>query len=158
LNITRRKISEDALQESEQRLRIALGAAGAAAFFRDVSTDCVTRYFSSEPALPVNSGASETLADVMARVHEDDQIALQNAIQGTLRAGTDYENLYRVKRPDGSFRWLQEWGVLERDVTGAPRKLMGVSIDVTERRQNEVQLQRVRTLRLRGLTAIRPVR
>jgi two-component system cell cycle sensor histidine kinase/response regulator CckA len=140
-DITRRKISEDALRESEQRLRIALGAAGAVAFFWDVSTDCVTRYFSSEPALPVNSGVSETLADVMARVHEDDQVAFQNTIQGTLKAGTDYENLYRVKRPDGSFRWLQEWGVLERDVTGAPRKLMEVSIDVTERRQNEVQLQ-----------------
>ena len=55
LDITDRVRAEEALRESERRLRLALEAAGAIAFTWDIKSDTVVRYFSSEPALPITA-------------------------------------------------------------------------------------------------------
>ena len=48
---------------------------------------------------------------------------------------------YRIVRPDGSIRWISSSGNSSSDGPGLPERLMGVSIDVTERRQMEIELR-----------------
>jgi PAS domain S-box-containing protein len=142
-DITERKRADQEMRESEERLRIVLEAAGAAAFTWDADTDRVVRYYSKEPALPANVGAPETVADVVARVHPDDRDLFQSGVAACLDGGGDeYRNLYRVLRADGSYRWLQEWGHLDRRADGTPTRLTGISIDVTERTSSENALVR----------------
>ena len=56
-----------------------------------------------------------------------------------------YDVEYRVRQPDGSWRWLSAWGLVEFEGEGENRKpvaIAGASRDLTERKQGE-QLQRM---------------
>ena len=62
-------------------------------------------------------------------------------IRQALDTGRILRNEFRVLRPDGSVRWIASQGRPHGDVAGRPRRLLGVSIDVTERRQVEERLR-----------------
>jgi PAS domain S-box-containing protein len=133
LEITDRVRAEEALRESERRLRLALESAGAIAFTWDVKSDTVTRFFSTEPSLPITADQTGKLNDVRARVHPDDLPDFDARLSACISEGTDYRNAYRVVRLDGTIASLEEYGYLDRGTDGSARFLTGISIDVTER-------------------------
>jgi PAS domain S-box-containing protein len=132
-DITARKQADALLRASEERLRLALEAAGAIAFVWDVPSDAVTRYFSKEPALPVTAEHVGTLTEVRQRIHPDDLAGFDRRLKACLDEGSDYHNAYRVVRPDGTTAFLDEHGFLERAADGSPLRLTAMSIDVSER-------------------------
>jgi PAS domain S-box-containing protein len=138
---TARKRAEEELRESQERLRIALSAAAAVAFVWDIQNDVVIRYFSADPALPVNKDAPERVADVRNKVHPDDRERFDQGIAECMDQGADYRNLYRVVHPDGAVKWLQEYGTVTRGSDGQPQQLTGISIDITDRMSTEEQLR-----------------
>ncbi len=131
-DITDRKRVEAELHATQQRLGLALQAAGAVAFVWDVPNDAVSRYFSREPALPITERIGK-LDDVRARVHPDDLTQFDTRLQACLAEGTDYRNEYRVIRDDGTVAYLEEYGVLDRGTDGKPVCLTGIAINVSER-------------------------
>ena len=118
-DITEQKVAEIAFKETESRLEVALQAASAIAFVWDAKLDRVTRYFSTEPALPVNQMNPETVAQVRSRVHPDDLQLFDAGVNSVLANGSSYRNLFRIIRPDSTIRWLEEWGYLERSCDGS---------------------------------------
>ena len=84
-----------------------------------------------------------SLEDWRARVHPEDRAGLEAAsgrwLDGDVSAA-DVE--YRILAPDGGYRWILARGQLvERTPEGAPKRLIGIGIDVTERKRAEAELQ-----------------
>lgn len=152
-DVTERKRSQDALRESEKQLRIALQAAGAIGFRWDIPADEITRYFSREPALPETQDRPWTLDEVRKVVHPDDLQKFEDSIRDCFASGTEYRNHFRVIRPNGEIRSLEEKGLLERDSSGCPMRLIGVSVDVTDELRIQEQLRDAQKLEAVGRLA-----
>jgi PAS domain S-box-containing protein len=68
-----------------------------------------------------------------AIVHRDDREILSEAVQRIVRDGTVVEVRYRIIRPnDGAERWLRSHLYCERDLDGAPVRVVGTGQDVTD--------------------------
>ncbi len=78
-----------------------------------------------------------TMETYLRLIHPDDRPAVTAAITSAL-AGSNapYQVEHRIVRPDGSVRWVQASGVVERDEQGA-RRMLGICQDITERRRIE---------------------
>jgi two-component sensor histidine kinase/PAS domain-containing protein len=84
---------------------------------------------------------------VKAKFHPADLPRMWSKVARALDAGSDgrYDVEYRVKQPDGSWRWLSAWGLVEFEGDGPNRKavaIAGASRDLTEQKKAE-ELQRL---------------
>jgi diguanylate cyclase (GGDEF)-like protein/PAS domain S-box-containing protein len=89
----------------------------------------------------VFEGAAPSLADFLARVHEDDRPALVEAANACRADGTPMHVDHRIVLPDGSERILQTQAQLVREAEGRPTGLEGTAQDVTDRRRVEEQVR-----------------
>lgn len=84
---------------------------------------------------------------IKAKFHPDDMDRMWARVAKALDPEGDgrYDVEYRVKQPDGSWRWLSAWGLVEFEGKGANRKavaIAGASRDLTERKRAE-ELERL---------------
>jgi PAS domain S-box-containing protein len=82
-----------------------------------------------------------TFADFMALIHRDDRAQLQASITRALKSGRDFSSEERIVRADGRVRHLHSVGEVIRDESGAAIRLLGVCLDVTERKEAESALR-----------------
>lgn len=92
--------------------------------------------------LPPDAPA-EGHADWRARVHPDDRdLAEQNLMSALSGKGVNYDGEYRIVRPsDGAVRWINARADIERDAQGRATRLLGVHLDITERKRLEQALR-----------------
>jgi PAS domain S-box-containing protein len=126
---------EQALRESEQRYALAMEGANEGHWDWDVHAD---RLFLSPKmkmlgGLPPDSEIG-TRALWMTRIviHPDDLPRFETALKDHFEGLTPhYECEYRVRQPDGNWRWLQARGRCLVDAEGKPYRFVGSAIDVT---------------------------
>jgi PAS domain S-box-containing protein len=86
-------------------------------------------------------GFKGTVDQFLSFVHPDDRAQVEDSIDGALRSGKSFSHEERIVRSDGSVRHLQSTGEVVRDEAGAPIRMLGVCLDVTERKQSERALR-----------------
>jgi PAS domain-containing protein len=98
---------EEALRESEGRLRLALAAGQMGAWDIDLATD-ETRWDRKEFALlGVPEGSvTPSAGEFYRRVHSDDRLPVQESVRRAVEETGAFEHEFRVMRPDGEIRWL----------------------------------------------------
>ena len=82
-----------------------------------------------------------TLNDFMNTVHPDDRAAVEESVTAALRSEAEFSHEERIVRPDGSIRHLHSVGEVIRDDKGSAIRVLGICLDVTERRQAESALR-----------------
>ena len=83
-----------------------------------------------------------TLEAFLERVHPDMRDAIGETIAGAIAEGRPFAFEERVLRPDGSERLLSSRGmVVESDASGAPVRVAGACLDITDARQTAEQLE-----------------
>ena len=135
------KIFEKALRESEERLRLAQQVARVGTFEWNIRSG-VNRW---TPELEIMYGLSPgsfpgTQAAWEKLVHPEDREKVLRAVGKAMKDGA-FEEEWRVIWPDGSMRWLLGRAWVFRDQAGDPERLIGVNIDVTERKLAESELR-----------------
>jgi PAS domain S-box-containing protein len=140
-NAISRARSDQALRESEARLQMTVDSAGAGLWIMAAETGHVwatakTRelfHFAPEEGLVYES--------FLNAVHPEDRETVRQAVQQALQTRTELRVEYRIVLPDGSTRWIAARGSSSRGPSGEAGRLMGISIDITERKQAEEQLR-----------------
>jgi two-component system sensor histidine kinase UhpB len=141
------------LRESEERFRFAHRAASIGMFDWNIETGVNTwapeveaMYGLRPGGFPGTQKAWEDL------VHPDDRARALQHVKESFETGAPVEHEWRVTWPDGSVHWIAgRWQVF-RNVAGEPHHMIGVNIDVTDRKNMEEALRRSND-RLRALSA-----
>jgi PAS domain S-box-containing protein len=142
-----RRAAEVAVEQSEERLQLALDAADLGVWEWDAATGQVTTaghidaLFGSA-AEPV----SETHDAFLARVHPEDRRAIERALREALSRGTPLNLVFRYLRPNGQEGWIEAHAQIYSGTVGAAARLVGVVKDITERKQMEEQLEQAKVV------------
>lgn len=138
-DITDRKRSERALSRNEQRLTLALEAAGAGTWDWHVPTSKMSwspemqRIFGADHPLPAS------FDEFLNHVHPLDRDRVARTVTDALREGASYETEFRVLGSDNAERWVMAKGRGLRN--GVPLRMLGVFVDFTERHRVEDELR-----------------
>ena len=139
------------LSESERRLAIAIEA-GRLGSWEMTLPD---RNMASTPLHKAcyGRGADErfTHDELRAAIHPDDQARRQAALDAALIDQADYDVEYRTVWSDGSLHWVQIRGQVIRGADGTPERMIGVSLDITDRKRAEELLEARVAARTRDL-------
>jgi PAS domain S-box-containing protein len=139
-DVTEQKVVQEELRSSEERLRMALQAAGLAPWDWDLRSGVVlwTPEHNRLMGLPEEQRRG-SYRDFMERVHPEDRVAVSAAIARATGGGQDYRAEFRAVQPDGGTRWIAGYGRPLPGPDGRPARLIGVIRDVTGRRQAEAE-------------------
>lgn len=137
-----RKRAEWALRESDDRLRMALEAAGMATWDWDLIDDTITWSNGAAGLFGDESMVTDRSPDgFLGRIHPDDRLVVEAAIADAVRNSAELRIEYRIVRPDGTVRWLESTGRVLRDPAGRAVRLLATHMDLTERKNAENQRQ-----------------
>jgi PAS domain S-box-containing protein len=76
--------------------------------------------------------------------HPEDEPSLRENFYGAINARVDYDLEYRIYRPDGTIRFLRSVGHHNR--SGEIGEYLGITMDITERKQAEQEREKLRQL------------
>ncbi|MGE5209158.1 MAG: PAS domain-containing protein [Alphaproteobacteria bacterium] len=85
-----------------------------------------------------------TFEDLISCWHVDDRDKVRKAVSEAIQSGKDYQAEFRIVRADGSVRWMCSRGRVQVDERKKPKRLTGISIDITDRKEAEVLAERQR--------------
>ena len=124
----------------EESLILAISAARMGTWDWDIQRDRVVWRSAREAS--AQTGLHEaSLADVLDRIHADDRETVKRSIADAFAKTEGVEVECRMVRADGSLQWITNRGKVVRDPHGAPRRMIGVYVDITERKSQELQMR-----------------
>jgi PAS domain S-box-containing protein len=131
-----------ALRISEERLSVALEGTATGSWEWDIRADAIRWSEMVGPLHGLERGAQPgPFEEYVARVHPEDRERFTAAVGRSVIESRDYELEFRVVHPDGQVRWLWTRAHVLADDGGAPSLLIGLTSDITERRQREDALE-----------------
>jgi PAS domain S-box-containing protein len=136
IDVTERKQAEQAL--AERNIQLAL--AGKAGLVGSCAYDAETEMMQISDGYAAIHGFPEDTAEIahsefLARVHRDDIGRVEQARSDAFRERRrEYNVEYRIIRPGGDVRWVEVRCFISFSGEGHPRRVVGISIDITERK------------------------
>ncbi len=133
--------SDAALEESRQSMALAVEAADVGLWVWDLDGDVVS---TTGRARSGPGAARLDFESLLTSIHADDRERVRLAAAASVRSKGEFEGEYRIVGPEGEIRWIAARGRVECDADGRPVRMRGVSIDVTARKDAELEVDRQR--------------
>jgi PAS domain S-box-containing protein len=132
------------LRETETQMSLASQSANFGMWVRDVTTGKVFATGKFRELLGFTPEEPLTFDLILTHLHPDDREPMRQTVQKAVSERTMYDTQYRVVSPGGAVRWISSMGQAQYDLTGNALRTLGVSIDITQRRRSEQELQELR--------------
>lgn len=142
IDITERKRTEFALQEARERVKLAAHGAGIGTWLHDPHSG--TTFWDDQMFLlrGLQPGATAlTVEERLAITHPDDRDRMLAALRSSELSGESTTYEFRIRLPDGQWRWLASRSIPTFDADGQFVRQTGVNWDVTEARTSEFERQ-----------------
>jgi PAS domain S-box-containing protein len=147
-SIADRRRAEQALRESEERFRIIASVMADAVWDWDLRTGAVWWSDGMQTLFGHDASSMPPTVEAWAQyLHPDDRDRTLAEVDAVL-AGPDarWASEYRYRRADGTYADVRDCGEVIRSSDGAPVRVVGGMIDVTERKRTARELERYRLL------------
>jgi len=145
-DIDARKRAEEALRVSEERYALAVAGSDEGIWDYDFAAGKVFTSARARELLGLPPGGAETQpiggwAEGLP-IHPDDKSVWQAAREAHLAGETPaFQGEWRMRRPDGSYRWVRVHGLCVRDASGQPYRMAGSISDIDARKSAEEALR-----------------
>jgi len=135
-----REVVEVELQRSDERMRMAVEAARIGFWDWDCVKDEQVWSDIYKELLGLRPESTANFQVLMNGVHPDDRKVLGDGISAAIEEKRDYGLEFRVVWPDGSVHWQAAKGRAFYDETGHTTRMVGISMDIDERKHTEERL------------------
>lgn len=136
-----RKRAEQALRESEQKLKLAFEAANMGSWNWNIQTNKLQWSKNLESLFGLLPGEFDGSYEMfVTSIHPEDRARVLKAIDYSITTGTEYNIEFRIVYPNGTIRWALGKGKVFYDADGQPLQMAGIDLDITERKTLENQL------------------
>jgi PAS domain S-box-containing protein len=143
IDITEQRRAQTALAESRDRLDLATRAAGIGTFDWEIPTGRVVWSEQEEALFGLSAGTFEGSIEHWAmRVLPEDLHVMQTRMAEAMERHTpEMRFAFRIQRADGACRWIEGAARFVYSSDRTPLRMVGVNIDVTDRREMEMALR-----------------
>jgi formate hydrogenlyase transcriptional activator len=137
-----RKRADAALRESEQRLQLAAESANVGMWMLDVESQ---RFWATDQARTIfgyRQDADLTMDLILESALPDSRVIIKEALRQAVEEGRDIDIEFRIVLPAGEERWMHSRGRVLPESATSPMRILGATMDITERKISEEQLRR----------------
>lgn len=138
-DITERKLTENALHESEELFRTIAESVSDMIAVLDING---RRIYNNPAYLRTFGETPSSGSDAFTEIHPEDRERIKSIFYNTVESGVGDRTEFRLLLKDGSIRHIESEGNVVHDLSGDVSKVIVVSRDITKRKQAEEQLQR----------------
>lgn len=139
--VAERRQVEERLRLSEERLRLTLDGAQLGIWHHRLEPEQLDWSEICQRHLALPPGEQPSFAGFIAALHPDDRARVVQLVEASLASRQDYAAEYRVLWADGSVHWIRALGRVYCRGDGTPERLGGITLDITERKRLEEELQ-----------------
>jgi PAS domain S-box-containing protein len=132
------------LEISEKRFNVAADSTDLGIWEWDLEKDEIWVTPTRRAQLGFPTSGKITFEDLISRWHADDRDKVRQTVNDAIQTGKDYQADFRVVRVDGSVQWVCARGRVQVDAHGKPKRLTGITLDITGRKEAELLAQQQR--------------
>ncbi len=140
-DISERRQAEETLRISRERLDLVVQSTGLGLWYCDLPFDKLVWNDRCKEHFGVPLDTQVTIDTFYERLHPDDRQRTREAIERSIQTGAPFDLDYRTVTPQGSVRWLRAIGRCFFSPQGKPERFDGVTVDASERKRVEEDLQ-----------------
>ncbi|HME54600.1 MAG TPA: PAS domain S-box protein [Candidatus Lokiarchaeia archaeon] len=139
-DITELKETEEALQNSEERLQLAQTNASIGVWDWNTRTNKLNFSPELERLYGLEPGSIKTYEDWRSRVLSDDISDVETKRDESVAKHTQFDLEFRIRHSSNQVRWINAKGGASYDYDGEVNRITGINIDITERKHLQEEL------------------
>jgi PAS domain S-box-containing protein len=141
-------------QRIQERLELAQKAGKIGTFEWSIPSNEITWTAELEALYGLAPGSfNGRYDDWIQTLHPDDRSNTEQELWQAVRVGHGLNTEFRIILPNGEIRWIAVKSSLFHDLTGKPMRMIGIHMDITEKKQLEAQFLRAQRLESLGTLA-----